>query len=406
MLAEVIPLYAADRQRAEPSPAEAASDTAPTSEAADTQRRDTELLWRRYGDRWPELPDAMGRKVATLERLLMRGPTAVDPSAASPSEVVVEAWLVVRAAAAHAEPMQEEAEVLGAALAADVATLHLRQLDQVVGAVLELAVVRAGHPGWASPPDAEAARLVLDAHGGDLKNAAQLHHDVYERFTDQVWDVPEARLRAGRRPWRVVARTRLRNQLAKASRTGKVPGSLTSASDLVRRARSARLLLSDLDLLLQRHLGRHHQGPMTDVDAVSASLDAVLRLQRALGERLDVERLRGLLMADAFTSPELTTPALNLRSALRDWQADVARLCGGDPWVVPASELAEWAARTGAALPEVTAALSVVATLGQAPASLRDLVDDLLLRERAGEVSATTQDIRTVADQVESGSAS
>lgn len=402
----MIQLHPPDRPRGEQAPERPEPDALPAPDPDDVDNRDLQLLRRRYGERWSDLPEAMGRAVASLERLLMHGPTAVDPSTASPSEVVVEAWLVVRAAAAHAEPMREEAEVLGEALAADIATMHLRHLDHVVGAVLELAVVRAGHPGWAAPADAEAARLVLDAHAEDLKRGAQLHRDVYERFTDQVWDVPEPRLRAGRRPWRLLTRARLRSDLARVSRTGKIPGSLTSMSNLVLSARRSRQLLADLDLLLDRHLGRQHQGPLTDVDAISASLDAVLRLQRALGDRLDVDRLRGLLMADAFTSPELTTPALNLRSALRGWQADVARLCGGNPWAVPASDLAEWASRTGAALPEVTAALSMVAALGQTPGTLRDLVDDLLLREHAGEQAVPAGQAEPSPDRVETGSAS
>lgn len=366
--------------------------------------RDADLLQKRYGDRWVELPAGMGRPIAALEQLLQRGPTAADPAAAQPSKAVVEGWLVVQAAATYGEVLEEEADVLGEVLGADLLDLPLRQLDQVVGAVLDLGLVRCGDPSWADPAAADASRLVLDVLRPDLSSAVATHRELYERFTDQVWTIGDELLRAGAAPWSILGRARLRSRLTAVSRTGKLPGSLAETIDLLHRARAERKRLDDLAPLLERHLGRHDQGAVTDVEAAQASLEALQRLQHALGDRLDVERLRGLLMADAFSRPELTTPALNLRSALRGWQAELARLCGGDPWSTPAGQLADWAARTRALLPEMAAALRSVVALGREPATMRDLVDDLLLREHVAQVGLPALGAPPI--RVETGSAS
>jgi hypothetical protein len=381
-LAEVIHLSTAARTRAEPDRSPASAESPPPGPPLDGARA-VELLRRRYGARWSELPADLGRVALAAEHLLDRGPTAVRAGSTAPETALREAALTVRAAATHAPVLDEESEVLGAALAAELADLPLRELDRVVGAVLALGVASPAEPAWAAPADADAARLVLDAAAADVRAAADLHRDVYERFTAAVWEVREARLRAGRRRWRFAARWRLRRELAAVSRSGKVPGSLSELSDLLVGARAARQRIADLAPLLDRHLGRHHQGPLTDISTATASLDAVRRLQQVLDGRLDVDRLRGLLEAEAFASPEVSGPALSLRTALRAWQAEVAQLCGGDPWAIRVRDLPGWAARTEAALPALDAARRAVADLGQVPATLRSLVDDLMLREHA-----------------------
>ena len=383
VLAEVIDLEERGRHRTDPTlPRSGVGNPSAHGEGpTGSGIRDAELLRRRYGDRWSDLPAGLGRPAVQLEALLSKGPTAVDPDTAVPNDLVIEGWLVVRAAAAQASVVTEEAEVLGEALGADLTALDLRRLDLVAGAVIDLGLVRSGEASWAEPSDADVALVMLDANGSELRRSAELHHEIYDRFTEEVWDLPEGRLRAGRQGWRILSRLHLRRDLAAASRTGRRSRPLSADVELLLEARAVRLRLAELAPLLQRHLGRHHQGPLTDVDAIEASLEAVVRLQDALGDHLDVDRLRGLLLADAFTSAEVTNPALALHTTLRSWAAEVARLCGGDPWALPAGALAEWARRTGAALPLLTEATNVMTELGHAPATLRDLVDDLVLRE-------------------------
>lgn len=383
-LAQVIPLPTATWR---PS-----TDECPTACQLDpTARRDVRLLRGRYGDRWSSLPPGEGRALLALERLLGEGPTATE-SSRPPAEVAAEAQAVAAAALTHGPVLADEVELLSEALGTDLAGVDLRHLDQVVGAVLDLGLVREGDPSWADPAAARAARLVLDAHGAAIREAALRHAELYEHFTERVWDLQEARLRLAQRPTRLVARLRVRSELTRVSRTAKLPGTTRALSTLVLEARAARARLADLAPLLASHLGSHARGPLTDVDATVTSVGAVLRLQAVLGERLDIARLHDLLLAEAFTSAELTTPALSLRSALRAWQGEVVRSCGGDPWALPAARLVPWAARVASLLPRLTGAITATAAAGRPATTMKDLVDDLLLRQRIDEVHSRETD--------------
>jgi hypothetical protein len=257
----------------------------------------------------------------------------------------------------------------------------------VVGAVLDLGLLARVEPGWASPAAADAARVVLDAHGAQLRTTSELHVDLYERFTDHVLDIPEAWLSAGSRSWRLVSRMRLSNALASASRTGRLPGRRKAVAQQVLAVRASRHVLTTMTPLLTRHLGRTGFGPLTDVDLLSEALTTVRRLQRALGERLDPTRFADLLAADAFRSEVLAEPATALRTTLETWRSDVASLCAGDPAAMPAEELASWAVHTAAVLPAITTGAHAVNEIDQRPTTVRALVDDLLLRENVAELS-------------------
>lgn len=362
-----------------------------SSAARPDAKRDADVLRRRYGDRWPDLPTNLGRVGVTLERLLAWGPTAVDAEQTWTDDDAANAWLVVQAAAAHAAEIIEEGDVLGEALGARLDGLPLRQLDLLVEALVSLSAVGGGASRWADPAAASASRLVLDTYGDDVRLAADLHRQVYERFTEGVWEVRESRLRSGKRRWGLVGHALLRSELNAVSRTGKLSGTIGDASDLILRARAARNHLADLAPLLERHLGRYHRGPLTNLEPAIVSLDAVIRLQHTIVDRLDVDRLAGLLMADAFATDVVMTPALRLRDALGSWQSEVEQLCvEGDPWVLPAHQLRAWAAETRAALVPMIAALCDLTERNHPPASLRDLVDALVLREHGDQSQRTT----------------
>jgi hypothetical protein len=382
-LAELIPLPRSFCDGSAPVSSDRDLDVAKAREA---MAHRIDLLRRRYGEGWSDLPADLGRPAASAEALLVGGPTALDPVTASPLEATNGAWLLVHAAMTLGDQMVEEAEVLGEALGTDITDLPLRQVDAVVGAVLGLGLVSRAEAGWANPMTADAARVVLDAHGAQLRETTRLHDDLYASFTDRVLDIPEPRLRAGARPWRLVARTKLRRDLASASRTGRVPGGMTATARQVLKVHEARRALTSLAPLLSTHLGRGAWGHLTDVDALVASLDAVQRLERGLGDRLNHDRLSALLAADAFRSPELAVLAANLRTMLQKWRADVASSCGGDPWTTPADELADWAVVTAAALPAITAGLRAMSDMDRSPPTVQTLVDDLLLRENIGEL--------------------
>lgn len=409
-LADVIPLVrlgSGGAQLASPGPED--SPELEVARAREALARDIDLLHRRYGDRWPEIPPALGRSAATAEALLVCGPTALDPATGSPIGVATGARLLVPPALTLADRVVEEAEVLGEALGTEIVGLPLRRLDEVVGAVMDLGLVSFVEPAWASPVAADAADVVLGALGAELRATTLVHDELYACFTDHVLEIPEARLRAGGRPWRLVARARLRRDLASASRTGRVPGGLRAVAHQVLEVSEARRRLTFLAPLLSTHLGRSGWGPLTDADSVAASLAAVRRFQRVLGDRLDRGRLAGLLAAGAFQSAELVVPATNLRTALRRWQIDVASLCAGDPWAIPANELANWAVRTGAVLSAITTGAGTMADIDRAPATVRVLVDDLLLRENVAELGEwldARENERRASRRAEPGSAS
>lgn len=409
-LADVIPLARLGSGGARPaSPEPEGSPELEVARAQEAMARDIDLLQRRYGDRWPELPAALGRSAATAEALLVCGPTALDPATASPLGAATGAWLLVPPALTLADRVVEEAEVLGEALGTEIVGLPLRHLDEVVGAVLDLGLVSVVEPTWANPVAADAAHVVLDALGAELRATTQVHDELYAGFTDHVLDISDSRLRAVDRPWRLVARARLRRDLAFASRTGRVPGGIRAVTHQVLEVSDARRRLTSLAPLLSTHLGRSGWGPLTDADAVVASLSAVRRFQRVLGDRLDRDRLAGLLAAGAFRSAELVVPATNLRTALRRWRVDVASLCAGDPWAIPADELAGWAVRTAAVLSAITTGASSMAEIDRAPATVSVLVDDLLLREDVAELGEwlnAQENERRSARRTEFGSAS
>ena len=376
-LATVIPLTAIGRLRRDRGGVPALPD--------DAVGRDGALLGRLYGDRWPELPPHLGRAAAGLERLLEQGPMAIDPADALPGAVLSNAWLAVRAANVHALVLEEEAEVLGEALGVPLAGLPLDQLGRVAAAVLAVGAAGGGDPSWAKSTNVDAARLVLDAHGADLREAAELHRQIYERFTDQVWDIRESRVRSGARRVSVLGRWLLRSKLHAVSRTEAVGGSVRAMAGLIMRARTARQRLVDLAPLLERHLGRQWRGPLTDIAPIIRSQDAIRQLHRALGEHLDDERLAELLVAEAFTSDDLADPARQLVLSLRAWDAELASLCTGDPWALPANELAHWASETGAALGHMAGVLVELGDQHGSAVPLRDVVDVLLLREHVEE---------------------
>jgi hypothetical protein len=385
-LAEVIPLISRSSGQAQPVGNAAASRDLDVAQMRQAMEHDIELLRRRYGDRWFDLPTGLGRTAATAERLLVSGPTSLDPLTDAPMPVATGAQRLVPCALKMADRVVEEAEVLGEALGAPIADLPLRQLDDIVGAVLGLSTMTAIEPAWGAPAAADAADVVLDAFGSELRATAEGHNDLYAAFTEHVLDIPRTRLQAVDRPWRVISKARLRRELAWASRTGRVPGRLRAVAHRVLAVRDARGRLEELEPLLSSHLGRGTWGPVTDTDAVIASLAAVRRFQRALGDRLDPARFTGLLAAGAFRSIELTLPATNVQTALRRWRREVASACAGDPWAVPAPELATWALQVAGALSALTTGATAMAEIDRAPTTVRVLVDDLLLRENVAEL--------------------
>jgi hypothetical protein len=228
----------------------------------------------------------------------------------------------------------------------------------------------------------------------DVRTAALSHQVLYERFTGDIWQVSGALLDKGRSRWRPLARVRLRQELRGTSRTGRVPGRLTDVATQILEARADRRRLSSQSELLSRHLGDLDRGPLTDIDSALATLAAVRRLHTALGGDLDEDRMRQLLLADAFHSTDVSEPAANVRNAIRGWSEAVEAVGGSGASRLRPVELAFWALECGILLPTLIDACQASAHAGVATPTLRSLVDLLLLREHIDGLMADEPRLR------------
>jgi hypothetical protein len=361
------------------------------------------VLERRVGSRAIELPAGLGRRALRLEHLLAHGPTAIDPVGVAPAIAIAATDRLLRAAAGAIELISAEAEVLGDALGTEIVDVSMDRLGDLAEAVLALSMAPPTAPAWGRRAGADAAVAVLEAAATDLRTTAHTHARLYERWTEAVWDIPDHRLVAGRRRWRVVARVRLARELRAVSRTGRLGGGVTAAATEIIEARAARDRRDALAPLVAAHLGSAGRGPLSDVDAALEALATVRSLQAVLGDRLQEDRLARLLDADAFRSHDVVGPAVTLRSALRAWRTDVAGVNG---LAVPGQrleDLATWAEECCALLPALTHGHAEMVRLGLPAPSLASLVDALALREHVEELLEPT---RAAAAARRAGSAS
>jgi hypothetical protein len=303
--------------------------------------------------------------------------------------------VAARAATAMGEMARNESEVLEQALGARLVDLSLQRLSAIVDAVIGLSDAPRAEPAWASPVAAQAAEALLDACGDDLRAGVRTHQAVYAQFDDAIWEVSARRLRKGRHVWRPIARLHLRHTLATVSRTRVAPKPIAASANLILEALRIRKRLETSAPLFANHLGEYDRGPLTDIDTAREALAAVGRLQEPLGDRLDATRLGRLLSAGAFQHDAVLEPARILGTALTAWTADVARLGGGDALAMHGGELMSWASLVEDALPSIEAAVAAVDGHEGTPATLRDLVYDLLVRQRFDELTANTPNTPT-----------
>jgi hypothetical protein len=344
------------------------------------------FLQSRYGERWLELPATLGRTLVQAEALLASGPVVIPPAMPA-MKAIVRARRTARAAVAIGKIATNESDVLGEALGTRLGDLPLQHLAVVVDAVLGLSTAPRADEGWASPVAALAAEALLDACCDDLGEGARTHEEVYAKFTDAVWDIPERRLRKGRRPIRPISWLRLRHAFAACSRNHRAPSSVSAAADLVIEARAVRDQLATIESLLANHLGEHDRGPFTNVVAARQSLEAVRELHDALGDRVNAAHLARLFAADAFKQDDVLEPARVLDKALRTWTADVERLGGAHAVAMDGNELIEWASLVEQALPILEGAVSATDAPGGTSPTLRDVVYDLRVRERYNDLT-------------------
>lgn len=362
--------------------------TPPVEAPGSRATRALDLLGRLAGPDGLDLPVSLGRSLVRLEAHLNDGPVPLDSTVATPLEVVVALEGLLRCTAAVHDLIIEGTEVLSDALAVDLTSFPLARLEELAEAILGLSLAPRSAAGWGQPDAAQAAETVLQVAADDLRTSAREHAALYRRYTEYVWDVPTHLLQAGQRRWRFIARARLAQQLRAVSRTDRIPRGLTAAAREILEVRSVRARLVSMSPLLTHHLAELDQGPLSDVDAALAAVGAVRRLQTVLGESLVPDRLERLLLAEAFASPDVLSPAVNLRNAILAWRHDLASVGGEVNGTRAWSDLARWADTCDQLLPLLQEGQAAAARLGIAAPTLRSLADLLLLREHVAELVA------------------
>lgn len=368
------------------APTEMETAPAPSPEAVDSRLTlALETLARRAGPSGKDLPGSLGRPLLRLEGHLADGPIPVEPGV-GPLELAMLIDRLLRSAAAVHDLLVEEMEVLGEALEVDLSLFPLTRLQELADALLGLSMAPRSAAAWGRPDAAQAAETVLQVAAEDLRASAREHATLYRRYTEYVWDVPTHLLQAGQHRWRFVSRTRLARQLRAVSRTDRFPRGLTAAAKEILEVRAVRARLVSMSPLLTHHLAELDQGPLSDVDAALAAVGAVRRLQCVLGDAIVPDRLERLLLAEAFASPDVLSPAVNLRNAILAWHHDLSSLGGEVSDTLVWSDLALWAEACGQLLPSLREGQAAAARLGISVATLPALADLLLLREHVEDL--------------------
>jgi hypothetical protein len=342
---------------------------------------DVGFLSARYGDRWTELPSDMGRDGAYAERLLADAPAGLRPERVAPTAAADTLRALVSPASTTIKLLRAATDTLSGVLGAPLDEVPLTQLRSVAAATVLVGSGPSPEPAWGDPSAAALAGAVLQLHGPLLASSRRLHDEVYATFTEHIWDLPAAKLERRRAAWPLVG---VRRRLGAASRTGRAPKTRDAVRAL-REATDCRARIADAQSLLSLHLGAFDRGPMTDAARAGEALAAVTALHAALGDHLDARRLDGLLLADAFTDPEVAEPARIVQVVISAWAADAARAGGSRALDVTLTDLAAWLEDAPIAAALLDEAAAATAAAGQPATTVQGLVNDLLARQRIFE---------------------
>src|SRR3954452_922916 len=295
-----------------------------------------------YGERWTQVPLGFGEAALRARDVLTAGLVTVDVETADPVRVVQDLSTFAGETAATAAQILTEAALLGEALGSDLSSLPIAQLAAVCQSLLRLAEAPAPNPSWAHPAQARAASMVLGAVSDELREVATVRRWLYDEFSEDIWG-----LSCAKRPPSVdglrdcLRRHRAKSQLSTVNHTGN-PVDVKAAISALRRAHELTVKIDGARATLRGHLGSVATAGIPDVDGATEALGAIRDLQIALGDRLEVECLRGLAAADAFVCDELTRPATQIMTTIAGWRPIADQLHAVDATSLSPEELAEW----------------------------------------------------------------
>ena len=345
-----------------------------------------------YGPRWTRVPLGFGDRAQRARKVLTTGPLAIKPESADPVRTVQEFGAFAQETAEMATRLLEHTSYLGEAFGVDLTTLPLARLRRLSRAVLRLSDAPVPEPSWAFPSKAHAASMTLSALGDDLREVGALRRELYEEFSEDVWTLACAKNPpAVDRWWQSARRRRVRRRLASVSRHGRPKTDVKRAVAVLRRTNELEANIEKAWRAASDHLGYFGDAGIPDVDGAAEALAAVHDLQLALGDRLDPEKVRALVAADAFVCEEIIGPAGEISLIIAAWRSRTKRLDVVDAVSYNAPQLQRWAA-------DVVESLELLSTLRDTTGPLRastrtvaEIFDDVIVRDRVHQLCAVGQ---------------
>jgi hypothetical protein len=346
-------------------------------------------LRQAYGPQWPRVPQGYGEVATDARDILGAGIVSFRLEATDPVSLSLELGPFVQFTVETVKYVSEPLPLLGECLGADLTGLTLEALWHVARGVLRLADVPPPNPAWCRPAAARAAAVALAAFGEEMRAAGDVTQQLYDDFTDELWDLEAVQKQRNLdRWWQVGSRRAARAELTAVSRSGRAPTNLRATMETIRRASELREGVDASWASMRGHLGWFADDPIPDADGATRSLSSLLELQTALGNEVNEERLAQLARADAFVTDELKEPADAIVDSISVWTGMARRFDGPDPYAFTIPELEQWAAVTKQSLDVLLALKESISKLRPRIRSVAELFDDVVARDRVDQIRA------------------
>jgi hypothetical protein len=340
-------------------------------------------LRQAYGPHWPLVPRGYSAVATDAKDILADGIVSLRLEATDPVSLSLELGPFVQFTMETVKYVSEPLPLLGECLGADLSGLTLEELWHVARGVLRLADVPPPNPAWCRPAAARAAAVALSAFGEEMRAAGDVTQQLYDDFTDELWQLRAVqKQRDIDRWWQFGSRRAARTELTGVSRSGRAPANIRATMATIRRASELREDVDASWASMRGHLGWFADDPIPDAEGATRSLSSLLELQTALGNQVNEEKLAQLARADAFVTDELREPADAIVDSISVWTGMAKRFDGPDPYAFTIPELEQWAAVTRQSIDVLLALKESISQLRPHIRSVAELFDDMVARDR------------------------
>ena len=370
-------------------------DTEPRMLSTDERRQLAEsvsALRDAYGPRWTRVPYGYGEQALRARKILTTGPLAIRPDEADPVRTIQEMGAFAKDSAEMAGRLLVQASYLGEVFGNDISGLPLARLRRLSRAVVRLAEAPVPEPSWAYPSMAHAASMTLSALGDDLREVGALRREIYEEFSEDVWTLACAKNPPTvDRWWQSVRRSRIRRHLTSVTRDGRPTTDVKHAIAVLRRTNELEANIDRVWTAASSHLGEFADAGIPDVDGAVEALAAMHDLHLALGDRLDPEKLKSLVAADAFGCPELMGPATEISVIIASWRSRTKQLNVVDAISYSAPQLQRWAADVAESLELLSTLRDTTGPLRASTRTVAEIFDDVIVRDNVHHLCAVSE---------------